>query len=380
MRKIFAVVLVVCLLLPFVETHAQDNYFELTYMLDKEANTLDVLIDLKKANSICGFGFNVTYDNAVLSVLNSNSGEIIVGKNILINNTYAEKSIRVVCAGVTPIEKEGNLVKISFSLIKDALDTQIKLENIKISDNDEIQYKIDDIISNVTLSSDNEAEITPTPKPSHSSGTHFSSSVDNTHINSNLNPQNQSTASFEDVKVNDWFYKSVKYIVDKSLMKGVSDTEFAPNNALNRAMLVTILYRNEGEPIVDKQVLFADVGGNAYYADAVFWAKHNGIVNGITENEFAPNSNITREQIATIIYRYAQYKGYDVSVGGNINILSYNDAKDISGYALTPMQYMVEQGFINGKSDVTLNPKDNATRAEISAILQRFIEANKAAK
>ena len=103
----------------------------------------------------------------------------------------------------------------------------------------------------------------------------------------------------------------------------------------------------------------------------------NGIVNGITENEFAPDSNITREKIAAVMHRYAKYKGYDVSVGENTNILSYTDAESISEYAIPAIQYAVGSGLMKGKSETTVNPADFATRAEIAAILQRFIEGNK---
>ena len=182
---------------------------------------------------------------------------------------------------------------------------------------------------------------------------------------------------FADVKENDWFYASVKFVVENNLMNGLSITQFAPNNTLTRAMLVTVLYRNEGEPATNRSIPFADVDMGAYYANAVTWAKQNNIVNGVTENEFAPYENITREQIAAIMHRYAQYKGYNVSVGENTNILSYSDAESVSEYAVASMQYVVGSGLMKGKSATTLNPKDYATRAEIAAILQRFIEANK---
>ena len=181
---------------------------------------------------------------------------------------------------------------------------------------------------------------------------------------------------FVDVSSADWYYENVRYAVENKLMNGTSENTFSPNNALTRAMLVTVLYRLEGEPDAEN-VSFTDVDSEAYYANAVAWAKQNGIVNGVTENEFAPDNNITREQIAAIMHRYAQYKGYNVSVGENTNILSYTDSESISEYAVASMQYVVGSGLIKGKSDTTLNPKDNATRAEIAAILQRFIEANK---
>ena len=182
---------------------------------------------------------------------------------------------------------------------------------------------------------------------------------------------------FEDVKKNDWFYENVKYVVENKLMNGVAGTQFAPNDTLTRAMLVTVLYRNEGEPAVNKSLPFADVGMGAYYTNSVIWAKQNGIVNGVSETEFAPDIKITREQIAAIMYRYAKYKGYDVSVGENTNIFSYDDAESISEYAIAAMQYVVGSGLLKGKSASTLNPQDYATRAEIAAVLQRFIENNK---
>lgn len=182
---------------------------------------------------------------------------------------------------------------------------------------------------------------------------------------------------FEDVKAENWFYDDVRFVNENGLMKGVSEKLFAPNGNVTRAMLVTVLYRNEGEPAINRSIPFADVDLGAYYGSAVIWAKQNGIVNGVSETEFAPDDNITREQIAAIMHRYAQYKGYDVSVGENTNILSYDDFDSISEYAIASMQWAVGSGMIKGRTESTLNPLDNATRAEIAAILHRFIEANK---
>lgn len=182
------------------------------------------------------------------------------------------------------------------------------------------------------------------------------------------------TVSFDDINETDWFYENVKYVVENKLMNGVSDTEFAPNNTLTRAMLVTVLYRNAGEPEVTEAASFADVDADSWYAKAVVWAEANGIVNGVSDTEFAPNANITREQIATIMYRYAQYNGDDVTAVADIE--AYADAANVSDYAVDAMKYAVGSGLINGKTETTLNPQDNATRAEIATILKRFIEAN----
>ena len=182
---------------------------------------------------------------------------------------------------------------------------------------------------------------------------------------------------FTDMSGDAWYSDSAKYVLENGLMKGVTDTTFAPNENLTRAMLVTMLYRAENEPATNRSIPFSDVDMGAYYASAVSWAKQNDIVNGITENEFAPDSEITREQIATIMHRYAQYKGYDVESEENTNILSYDDYDSISKYATSSMQWAIGSGLIKGKTESTLNPLDNATRAETATILYRFIKANK---
>lgn len=186
-----------------------------------------------------------------------------------------------------------------------------------------------------------------------------------------------SNGGFSDVDETHWASEDIKYVTEEGLMNGTSEEEFAPEETLTRSMLVTVLYRAAGSPEVNKSIPFSDVSADSYYAAAVSWAQQNGIVNGVTESEFDPEANITREQIATIIYRYANYMGYDVSVGEDTNILSFEDAGDISEFAVEAMQYAVGAGLINGKSETTLNPQDNATRAEIAAILHRFLSANK---
>lgn len=182
---------------------------------------------------------------------------------------------------------------------------------------------------------------------------------------------------FDDLDITAWYHLDTDYVIENGIFKGVTENTFAPDDKLTRAMLVTVLYRLEGEPKVSGITSFADLEKGQYYLDAVCWAQLNVIINGITDTEFAPNSNITREQIATIMYRYAQYKGIDVSVGENTNILSYDDFDSISEYATASMQWTVGSGLMKGKTQSTLAPKDFATRAEIAAILHRFIETSK---
>ncbi len=179
---------------------------------------------------------------------------------------------------------------------------------------------------------------------------------------------------FSDVSEDDWFYSYVEYATEKGLFKGMTETEFGPDVMLSRAMLVTVLYRAEGEPEIAEKAGFEDVSDDAYYAKAVAWAKANGIVNGLTSDSFAPDTLITREQFATIVYRFAQFKKVDTSVGEDTNILSYDDALQISDYAKAAIQFTVGSGVMAGRTQTTVNPKDNATRAEAATILARFFE------
>lgn len=177
---------------------------------------------------------------------------------------------------------------------------------------------------------------------------------------------------FTDVGPGDWFLENVRYVYEKGLMNGTSDTTFSPQSTTNRAMIVTILHRLEGTPAPGAQAPFTDVPAGQYYAEAVAWAAANGIVNGTSDTTFAPLNNITREQMAAILYRYAQYKNYDVS--GSADLSVFTDAASISDYAVSALQWAVDAGLINGKGNGILDPKGSATRAEVSAILSRFCE------
>ena len=155
-------------------------------------------------------------------------------------------------------------------------------------------------------------------------------------------------------------------------MNGTSKTTFGPNDSTTRGMIVTVLYRLENEPSA-AAASFTDVVSGQYYTDAVAWANANGIVTGYGNGKFGPNDVVTREQLAAILYRYAQYKKYDVSVGEDTNILSYADAQSVSAYAIPAMQWACGAGIVNGANG-KLNPQNNATRAEVAAILMRFCE------
>lgn len=175
---------------------------------------------------------------------------------------------------------------------------------------------------------------------------------------------------FTDVKENDWFYDSVKYAYENDLMKGISNTEFAPDSDVTRAMFVTVIYRMENEPQTGK-CAFTDVESGSYYENAVAWTNENGIVSGISEDCFAPNEPITREQMAAIIYRYAAFKGYDITTSSNT---SYTDNDNISDYAKDAVIWAAEKYVMTGNTDGSFAPKANTTRAQTASVFMRMVE------
>ena len=177
---------------------------------------------------------------------------------------------------------------------------------------------------------------------------------------------------FTDVHLSDWFYESVSYVYWNGLMEGVTSYEFAPNATTTRAMVVQILYRMAGSPRVTGGSPFGDVSAGAWYADAVIWAEANDIVNGVSATRFDPNAPVTREQLATMLYRYAQYRHYNTSAGANTNILSYYDANHISEYAFSALQWVCGEGIVDGTGNGYLSPQGQATRAQLAAMLMRF--------
>ena len=155
-------------------------------------------------------------------------------------------------------------------------------------------------------------------------------------------------------------------------MNGVSDTAFDPSGTLSRAMIVTILWRMEGSPVVNYAMSFADVAADQWYTEAIRWAQSTKVVSGYDADTFAPNSNVTREQLATILYRYADFKGIDVSQRADLS--RFEDAGSISDWAAKSIQWANAVGIINGRTDTTIAPTGNATRAEAASMMQRFCE------
>lgn len=176
---------------------------------------------------------------------------------------------------------------------------------------------------------------------------------------------------FIDTPDNEWYYEDAVYAYVNGLFSGTTSINFSPDMSMSRGMMVTVLWRLESSPVISGKVNFNDVAPDAWYNDAVTWAAANEIVNGYGNGKFGPNDNITREQMATILHRYAQHKGYDASAGESNNVSSYLDASDISEYAIPSMQWICGVGIMHGNKSM-LMPQGNATRAQVAAILRRF--------
>ncbi len=244
--------------------------------------------------------------------------------------------------------------------------------------------KLITVTAKVTVSAAEE----PTPTPTHKrSGGGSSSSAKATPTpaptaepEETTEPQETAELSgggyvnpFTDVFESDWFYDSVRYVYENNMFAGVEADKFDPQGNLTRAMLVTVLYRSEGEPEVTESSGFEDVETDSWYENAVAWAENNGIVMGYSDTEFAPNDNITREQIAAIMFRFAQYKGTAPEGVWAIR-LDYADLADISDWASEAVMYCKLKGIMLGNDNNEFKPLNNATRAEAAAIMQRFTE------
>ena len=186
--------------------------------------------------------------------------------------------------------------------------------------------------------------------------------------------------SYEDVAEDDWFYDEVYFVTEKDLMTGIVPKEiFGPFEKLNRAQFATILYRMEGEPAVETDQGFRDVVKGEWYADGVNWAAEKGIVNGYDGGEsFGPADMITREQMAVMLYRYAQYKGYDITKSEDYD--AFEDASEVSAYAVDAMKWAVGNGIIKGKDSTYIDPLGETIRGECAVMLARVVREFEAAR
>ena len=177
---------------------------------------------------------------------------------------------------------------------------------------------------------------------------------------------------FTDVGVNTWYYDYITYIYRNGIMTGITDTEFVPEGTLTRAQMAMVLYRLEDTPDVEYSGVFRDVKDEYWYTDAIMWAAESKIVDGYSEGLYGPDMTITREQMIVMMYRYANYKKYEIS--GSKVLSSFTVANKVSGYALEAMIWAVGNGIIDGKYEGIIEPQSSITRAECATILMRFME------
>ena len=183
---------------------------------------------------------------------------------------------------------------------------------------------------------------------------------------------NQTDLSFTDIAQDDWFYAGIVDMAGRGYIKGVTETSFAPNSPLSRAMLVTILYRMAGEPEVSGTTIFADVTSGSYYENAVIWAAAQGIVSGYNSSTFGPNDPITRQQMAAILWRYAKYMGHDTGTA-DADLFCFSDSSDVAYWAKDAVAWTYSIGIMTGRSETTLAPDGRTTRAEIAVMLSRLL-------
>lgn len=203
----------------------------------------------------------------------------------------------------------------------------------------------------------------------------FTMPNDNVSVDVTFVPEGQWTNPFVDVAEDAWYYGAVRYVNENGLMAGTSANTFAPDLTTTRGMIVTILYRLEGSPNIENEIWgypFRDVAADAWYATAVYWARMNGIVAGYSDELFGPNDTITREQMATILYHYTQYKGYDTTAKADLS--QYTDAAQVGSWAADAIRWANAEGLISGTSTTTLAPKGSATRSQVAVLLALFCQ------
>ena len=177
---------------------------------------------------------------------------------------------------------------------------------------------------------------------------------------------------FKDVKKTDWYYNDIKYVYDKKVILGYTNGNYGPNDDLTRAMIVTILHRMENEEIVDTKNRFWDMKDNTWYSNAVDWGFDKKIIYGYRNGCFKPYKSIARQELIAILYRYAIYKGKEISIQDDIT--NFKDYNDIDEYVLDAMKWAVKNNILYGNKDGYLKPKDGATRTEVAAIIKRYME------
>lgn len=212
----------------------------------------------------------------------------------------------------------------------------------------------------------------PTSKPSYGSGGHAPFKNDEEKIEEE-NLSKEWKNQFADVQENDWYYEAVKYVNENNLFKGETETKFNPNAPMTRGMMVTVLWRMEKEPVVNYLMQYKDVNLAEYYAEAIRWATSEKIVNGHSNIEFKPDEMLSRQEMVTMLYRYAIYKEMNIGIETEVDLTTFVDSNAIEDYAIEAMKWSVGKGVIKGMSEISLAPTTLTARCEVAAVIMRFI-------
>lgn len=365
MKKIVAVIL--CLLLAFgILTPTVLAAATISVCADSVSGSpgeiVDVALRVSGNPGVNSGGFSISYDSNVLSFVNWTTNGDVFSEEEIDGNFSGNPMIVSALTGKENKVSDGELLTLHFMIREDAIsgETTIMLTSGRLGgftnlqeENVAVKYtsgKVH-ILNGQELSQETDATIEVTD-------------------NSSLYMP-EKVFSFKDVKNGDWFQESVEYVSQKGLMEGTSAVTFNPEQAVTRAMLVTILWRLDGCRCIDYFMRFTDVPSGTWYTEAVRWAAAEKIVEGYSESRFGPSDVVTREQMAAILFRYVTKQGYEMSNNG---LLPFSDAGSVSTWAKSAVQWACQNGILQGSSGKLL-PKNKVTRAQAAAILHRFCES-----
>ena len=381
MKKVLSLILAVAMIFSCVSVFGASEGPVLKADNSKLKNDkTTVTISLNDAPNIASLYFEVSFDDDVLELLEVECEDL----GVIAKTTADYKEIdEIVVVAYQMISDEdfscnGDVLSLDFKAISEKASTKVEISNLLAFDENGTDVEIATEDASFSTKSGNGGG-------GGGGGGGSDEEEDKTDDKKDEEPTTPVTPEapedkdgFTDIDSDDWYADAVAYVLENGIMNGVDADKFQPEATLTRGMFATILHRVEETPAVDGEISFSDILDGEWYADAVAWANANGIVKGISETEFAPNNNITREQIATIIYRYCQFKGIDVTTG-EVILANYDDFGAVSDYAVEAIKYAVGSGLMKGRTDRTLNPRENVTRAEAATLIMRFVEMISAA-
>ena len=367
MKKIL-ILLSVIMLITCSSAFADEQAAILTLQssMDTSGN-LVVTVSISDNSNSCGGSFSLIYDSTKLKIASYKQSELLSPYSYFVNLTYKNDTARFSWAGTEELTKGGELFAISFAPIANGnFETDITIDNPKLADSNGNKVSVTGDNCKITYKQNNSSNYRNSGGAAKSSNSKNANDEKKIEVKPNI---------FSDVNETDWFYDSIMSVYASGLMQGMSENSFEPSSKLTRAMFITVMHRISDIPKVKGQSVFVDVDDSAWYADAVAWGYESKIISGISETEFAPNDYITREQIATILYRYAKYKDVNVdNIANEADITVYPDAVQISDWATDAMRYCILKKIITGDNAGNVLPQSYASRAEMATMIVRLIK------